>query len=227
MPGNAIILTLTDGLSASLLSMNRAARSQRLRAVMGEAVAAAMVAHFEQLDTERHENFTGVHFYGGAARSVQVPQVAGDDVTVAVNQEGVAQRYYGGTITAGSNGSGKKWITIPAIPAALGRRAGDFTNLKFVFFKGKGGSDDLAALVSEDPNKAKYKTGPNAKKERGARLVPREDGKLPVVFWLKRSVTQKADPSVIPDEETLAATAYAHGVEYLDDAFNIDGGTPS
>ena len=223
MPGNVINVKLDDGITAALRNVDRAARSSQLRAVMGAAVALALVANFERLDAERHKNETGVRFYAGAARSVQRPQVSGDDVVVAVNQEGVAQRYYGGTITAGSNGSGKKWLTIPAIPAALGYRAGRFANLRFVFFKGK----DLAALVSDDPNKLKYKGGSNAKKERGVRLVPREDGRLQVVFWLKRSVTQKADPSVIPDEDTLAATAYERGAKYIQAAADIEGGNAS
>ena len=200
MPGNIINVSLTDGISDALKRVGRAARSQALRAVMGAAVAAVLVSNFEKLDAERHKNETGVRYYAGAARSVQRPQVSGDDVVVAVNQIGIAQRYYGGTITAGSNGSGAKWLTIPAIPAALGRRAGSFSNLQFRFF-----GPNLAALVSTDPTKAKYKSSPGAKKERSANLVPREDGRLPVVYWLKRSVTQKADPSVIPPEDTLTA----------------------
>ncbi len=220
MPGNIINVSLTDGISAALKQVDRAARSRALRTVMGAAVAALLVANFEKLDAERHKNETGVRYYAGAARSVQRPQVTGDDVVVAVNQEGIAQRYYGGTITAGSNGSGKKWLTIPAIPAALGRRAGSFSNLKFVFFKGK----DLAALVSDDATKVKYKGSPKAKKERSVNLVPREDGRLPVVYWLKRSVTQKADPSVIPDEDTLTAAALQEGGDYLTEAAELEGG---
>ena len=220
MPGNILNVELTsDGITAALRGLDRAARSKQLRIVMGAAAANAVKANFQKLDAERHRNETGIRFYAGAARSVQRPQVSGDEVTVAVTQEGVAQRYYGGTITAGSNGSGKKWLTIPAIPAALGRRAGSFTNLQFRFF-----NPNLAALVSADPKKVKFKGGPKAKKERGVNLVPREDGRLPVVFWLKRSVTQKADPSVIPPEEELAAAALKEGADYLLDAAGLEGG---
>lgn len=219
MPGNVINVNMTDGIEAALKATATALGSAPLRREMGRAVRSALIANFEKLNAERHKNETGVQFYAGAARSVQQPLIESDGFTVAVTREGVAQRYYGGTITAGSNGSGSKWLTIPAIPAALGRRAGSFTNLKFVFFR-----DDLAALVSNDPAKARYKGGPKAKKERGVKLVPREDGKLPVVYWLKRSVTQKADPSVIPPEEELAATAYAEGTKYLREALEIEGG---
>ena len=177
MPGNIVHVQLDDGISAALREVDRAARSKALRAALEDAVAKALVDNFNNLDAARHRNEAGIRFYAGAAASVQRPQVDGDDVVVAATREGVAQRYYGGTITAGSNGSGAKWLTIPAIPAALGRRAGSFSNLKFVFF-----NDSLAALVSTDPNRATYRVSPRGKKERGAALVPREDGRLPVVY---------------------------------------------
>ena len=232
MPGNALVIQLSFSVIEMLDRADRAARSQALRAVMGRGLRNVIRERFLKLDAERHRNETGRRFWAGAARSVQQPQVSGDDITVAVNQEGVAQRIFGGKITAGSNGSGAQWLTIPAIAAALGRRASTFTNLRFVLFRGHNrvgfaGDGDLAALVSRDPKKARFKASPGAKKERGAKLEPPKKGKLAVVYWLKRSVTQKADPTVLPPEDQLNAAANQAAVEYLDAAVGIEGGNAS
>ena len=208
-------LDLTDELTPALRGMGDALARPDVRAVMGRAVVGVLRGHFEKLEAERHQNLAGTHFYGQASRSVQQPQVGSDGFSIAINQVGVAQRYFGGTIVAGANGSGAKFLTIPAIPQALGRRAGEFTNLKFVFFK----KLDLGALVATEGDRVSFKGAPRAQKDQGRRIVPREDGRPQVVFWLKRSVTQAADPSVLPEPEEMAAAAYGAAESYLNRVF--------
>lgn len=94
---------------------------------------------------------------------------------------------------------GKKWLTIPATGAAYGHRAGEFANLRVLFF-GKG--------------KIALGYGP-AKKEQGPRKV---------VYWLKKRVTLPQDRTLLPSDETLAAAVELAGAEFL--AARMNGGLP-
>lgn len=66
-----------------------------------------------------------------------------------------------------------KLLTIPADASAHGRRAREFSDLKAIFFRG---GRAVGALVTEAGQ---------------------------VMFWLARSATQKADPSVLPTEAAM------------------------
>ncbi len=211
MANSGLSINLRDEVTPANERVLDALGRRDVRTVMGRAVVGVLKAHFVELDASRHRSSVGVHYYGMASRSVQQPNIAEDGFTVGIAQAGIAQRYYGGTITAGSSGSGKKFLTIPAVPQAMGRRASEFTNLRFIFFP----KLDYGALVEAKPGAVTYKGSPRAKKVRSLRTVPREDGRPQVVFWLKRSVTQKADPSVIPEEEKMTAPALAAAGDYL------------
>lgn len=86
--------------------------------------------------------------------------------------------------------NGKKWLTIPATASAYGKRAGEFSDLKFVPF-----TDDLAALMARS----------------------KSDGKYIVVFWLKKEVTIEQDRTLLPDDQAFGEAA-ARGVDfYIED----------
>lgn len=81
-----------------------------------------------------------------------------------------------------------KYLTLPATGEAYGRRARSFSDLRFVPFK------------------------------RGAvpALVRKVDGKMEVLFWLKRSVFQRQDRTLLPSDEALLQAAEEGAEEYLD-----------
>lgn len=174
---------------------------QKTREAMGGAVRKELIEHFTALeqDTIHHRSSerllaarTG--FFAAAAAGVQAPQVEGENVSIAINKEGLAQRYFGGTISPKKG----NWLTIPAIAQAYGKRAGAFHNLRFVYFR-----PDLAALVE--------RLSTLVKKDRKGIFRPIASTLGAVFFWLKPSVTQQPDPSVLPTDDEMAARAIEAG----------------
>lgn len=178
----------------------------QVKQAMGGALRLTLIEHFTKLegDSIHHRSATQLlaertGFYASAAEGVQTPELEEDGVSVSINSEGLAQRYFGGTITAGKN---SKWLTIPAIAEAYGKRAGSFNNLRFVYFR-----PDLAALV-ERPSTL-------VKRDRKGIFRPIASTIGAVFFWLKREVTQAPDPTVLPTDEELIGPAQLAGEEAL------------
>lgn len=112
----------------------------------------------------------------------------------------VAQRYFGGTITPQG---GKTYLTIPARSEAYGKSARQFNDLRFVPFR-----SGAAALVQRDQTELTFfKSG----KRKGQIKDAKETGGA-VFFWLVKSVTQRGNSEVLPDDETFAG-AIVRGIE--------------
>jgi phage gpG-like protein len=95
-----------------------------------------------------------------------------------------------------------KWLTIPAAPSVVGKRAREFPDLKFVRF-----SPTLAALVFGESWGFRDQPGDDA-----------EDDEIPVAFWLKKLVRIPARPYLRPaadaetdDESIKEVLNYAFG----------------
>jgi len=95
-------------------------------------------------------------------------RVSGDNVIVSIDKIGIGQRYFGGTIKPTG---GKKYLAIPSDAVMPGQTPKDFADHLFFFRKGNSGTAGLAL---------------------------RGEKKLRVMFWLKKSVTQDSDESVLP-----------------------------
>lgn len=81
-----------------------------------------------------------------------------------------------------------KYLTIPATAEAYNRRARTFNDLRLAFF-GRG----RMALVKDDP----------------------QGGRSEVYYWLKKSVTQKQDRTLLPPDDDFAAAAVQGIKAYL------------
>ena len=105
-----------------------------------------------------------------------------------------------------------KWLTIAATAEAYGRRARSFSDLRVQFF-GK----DLMGLVKAEQTELK------TRKRRGFSVdqVVGEDGKKRgvVYYWLKKSVFQKQDRTLMPSDEDLLQAA-EDGAEAFVQALN-------
>ncbi|MCX6952917.1 MAG: hypothetical protein NTV51_12245, partial [Verrucomicrobia bacterium] len=151
-------------------------RRPDLRKVMGRALATKLRTHFTELDRTRPNQIGGkrTHFWGDVRRSVQQPQlIGGDGILVAINHVGAAQRYFGGDIEP-VNGD---WLTIPARAEAYGKRAREFDDLHFVFFR-----RGLAALVQNESTTIELNQ--NRKKDRGIGPIAPETTGGGIFYWL-------------------------------------------
>lgn len=194
-------------------------KSSDLRAVMAKALKIALQGHLQKLDGERANALGGrrTHFYAQAGQSVNQIETGAAEIQIAISQVGFAQRYFGGTIRAGTGtssftGRPTKYLAIPARSESYGKRPGEFSNLHFIAFR-----SGSAALVESPATKLA--------KQRGGGF--RSGGSLggAVVFWLVKEVTQKADPSVLPEEDALLGAAVDAAAEYLDQ-IGQGGGSP-
>lgn len=92
-----------------------------------------------------------------------------------------------------------KYLTIPAVAEAYGRRAIEFDDLKFVPFAS--GARALCRFHIE--------MVPGKRKAEVKKIV------ADPIYWLKPSVVLPADPTLLPDEEFYARAMERGALEYL------------
>lgn len=190
-------LQLKDDATPAFRRLTAGIQRPGVREAMGQAIGGKLRTHLRRLDRERRNKLGGrrTNFYGRAVKAVQKPVVLPNGVSVSINHQGLAQRYFGGDIEPVN----KDWLTIPARAEAYGMPAGEFSDLKFVKFR-----SDLAALVQRDQSN----------------LATREEDGGGIFYWLVKRVHQEADPSVIPTDQELTAAAVAAGSGQLDTLIN-------
>jgi hypothetical protein len=104
----------------------------------------------------------------------------------------VAQRRWGGKITPVNS----NWLTLPARAEAYGKRAREFSFLRFAVFHQADGGAPVFALVD---------TARTDLRGKGGKRKSIAGGK--VYFWLRKSVNQKADESILPKDEEIMRVA--------------------
>jgi len=146
--------------------------------------------HYRSLPPNRQFPGRTTHFWADAARSTSFA-LDSDGFTITTNKQGVLQRYLGGTIKPTG---GRKYLTIPAREEAYGKLASDFNNLRFAI------TDQGPALVEADATRIKI----GRQKKDGTRNIKNlgETGGA-VMFWLRRSVTQRGNTNIIPTTEKI------------------------
>ena len=95
----------------------------------------------------------------------------------------------------------KQWLTLPAIAAAYGRRAREFSTLKFIPLR-----STLAAL-------AEIIEGT----KQGKRGKPVKDYKLKVFYWLHKETKLSQDRGLLPTEEQYTAAGEMAAQDMIDD----------
>jgi hypothetical protein len=207
----SLAITVTDRATPWLNYLAKHLAEPEVQHAVGGEVTRLLLDHLTALDSERPNALGGkrTHFYARAGKATSYA-VHKNGVTVSVNQTGIAQRYFGGTIEPGP---GKKYLTIPARAEAHGRRAGEFNNLEVLF-----GRNGPYALAERAHGKLSWRT--RSKKVDGKRVREKviSGGTLMdgggIFFWLVKSVTQEPDPSVLPDESAILESACLAAQQY-------------
>ena len=172
------VVSVQDSASPILQRMKGVITGEQGTKAIGQAIAQLFKRHLIKKNAEPNKmGFPKTNFYGLASEKVHF-RANSNSVSVNVSQEGIAQRFYGGTIKPVN----QKALTIPVHPKAYGHRAREF-ELKVVNFKV--GKSVAGMLVRSIPGKAFGE----------------------VYYLLVKSVTQNADPSVLPDKDTVINTA--------------------
>lgn len=161
------------------------------------AIGAAVAKLFQQHYLAKPPNRMGwpsTNFWADAARSTTWAVEGVESVKVSTTKQGLLQRFKGGVIRAVNS----KFLTIPARAEAYGRRAREFNDLVAIFDKNGGGM-----LVQAQQSALTF----GRKRKDGSRKVTAREIGGAVFYWLRKSVNQDADPSVIPTDEQIGATA--------------------
>jgi hypothetical protein len=140
------------------------------------------------------------HFWLAVSRTVQNPEQTGyNSISVSVTHPAIAQKVFGGTITAKAAGA----LTLPVEERAYGRTAGNFeaeTGLKLFLLKiGKSTANHFGNAV----------------------LAVKEAGHITVEYILTKSVTQPADPTALPPMTQLEAAILARSQLYLNNEVKL------
>jgi len=202
MSGLAIEISIRDTATLALRALKAGIKPARLQRPAGAAVTQLFRNHFTALNAARANQMGGTrtNFYAGAARSTSWQPVP-DGLVIAVNKQGIRQRFFGGTINAKPG----KALTIPADPAAYGKRAREFNNLHVAIFKGSTGNAIGALFTNAATNISIGKRGVKAKSSTIER----------VMYWLVKSVTQRPDPTVLPTDAAITGAALTGMRQYI------------
>ncbi|MCA1963827.1 MAG: hypothetical protein LDL31_07775 [Prosthecobacter sp.] len=145
--------------------------------------------HLTTLAQTRHDTADrlGAKRSGHLARAAEGVSSRGtqEAAFVKVVSPGIARAFGDITITP-KNGS--KYLTIPATAEAYNRRARTFNDLRVAFF----GRGRLALVKAEQSSLSDRKAS---------------GGRSEVYYWLKKTVTQKQDRSLLPPDDDFAAAA--------------------
>jgi hypothetical protein len=126
---------------------------------------------------------TKTQWWRSVAESWFVGKVTGSGAQISSGALGLAHKVTGGTIKA----KRKKFLTIPIVPEAHGRRAKEYARAYKPLFAAKG----FLMEATDDPEK------------------PR------AVYALKKSVTQKPWPNALPPESTYINAFIGDAVEHI------------
>jgi len=183
-----------EGVDKELQSLSRDLKGTRLSHTIGGSARIKIADHLVGSDAERPNKMGGPrsHFFADAARSTQY-FIQADGVYVAIFKTGIRQRFFGGTIRPVKS----KYLTIPARAEAYGRRAREFDDLEVLY--GRRGAYALAQRAGTSISFVKDKR----KSRKGQMRVKRGAQRGGVFFWLVKSVTQTADPSILPTEQQI------------------------
>lgn len=143
------------------------------------------------------------HFWAAVRRSVNQPVVnSPTTATVSITHPHLLQRVKGGPIRPGA---GRRYLTIPAIAEAYGKRAREFHNLRFGFAENRFGN--LAPALVE--NSGQSVAFGRRRKDGTRKVTPGEEIGGNAFFWLVKKVYQPADPTALPTEAQLQVAAVA------------------
>lgn len=189
-----VSITVTDTATPFVWEKIKTFSLANLQKLVGPALNRQLRQHFVA-NRGNKKGWPTTNFWERAARATSWDK-SGAGVVVSVNQIGVRQRVFGGTVKA-VNASA---LTIPISPVSYGHVASDFPGLFFLKTKKGAYLVQAGQQISEKGNLTKRtKAGGNASRRLKAQLN--------FLFKLAPSVMQAADPTVLPEDEQIVNTA--------------------
>lgn len=167
--------------------------------VIGRRVAQGIAKHFRTYSAE-HPNKFNANRTNYVARMGDATSHTFDSTgaKVIVAHEGARLRIEGGTIKPIT----RKYLTIPAIAAAYGKRAGEFNNLSLMFKRAQGGKAEAFALGVNPYTPV----GKGAPKRKGTIKKQGKDSRQ-IMFWLVKSANIPGNRNLLPTDDEILQLA--------------------
>lgn len=191
---------LLDEVTPLLERVKTEAQARGLALVAARAVGGLVKDHLYGLDQQRHRY--GSHFYRQAADSVTTG-AAPEGAVVSITQLGFRQRLFGGTIRP----KNVRYLTLPAHPDAFGKRAREFNDLDFAYRVNPATGALQPCLIRRAQTSIRYRRTKGKDGVVRLKVAAVTSLQAEVMFWLVKSVSQPADPSVLPHGEQMSARA--------------------
>ena len=190
MSGIAFTVDIRDSLTPRFKQVREQFGPDRLNRWLATDLVNLTRSHLVALAGARHRGDAPRNFYARASSAVSAESnVAG--ITISIRHQGIAQRFFGGTINAKPG----KALAIPARSEAVGRSPLTFGpgELRMVWPKGRqtGWLEQVGNILT---GKGRHDRR-DIKSTAGAAKT--------ILYWLVRSVTQNPDPTVIPTESAF------------------------
>lgn len=196
----SLAIDVRENVTAALTAAQGAVQPEQLALAGARGAANEVRSHLANLESTRpnKQGWTRQHWWARVRRSVQAPRLAAGGAIVSITEPGIGLRYFGGTTRPVS----RKYMTIPAIEEAYGRRAREFSNLRFGFAENRFGN--LApALIERDHTELNF----GRRRKDGSRKISGTSRGGRTFYWLVRRAVHPADHSVLPTDEALANAA--------------------
>lgn len=224
----AIKIEIKDDITPSARMVQRGLQPDRLFPIIGRSATNTIREHLFGLNQIRPNALGGprTNFYASAARSTHFDVVPGG-VQISINHIGIAQRYFGGKISAGqstSSASGKptKYLTIPARAEAYGKRASEFPDL-IVLRRGGHEHGEPFALARAVQDAVSFRRS----KDGRYKLLKGGERGGEILFWLKKEIDQEGDKTVLPYDDLISSRLDRDVGSYVDQLVQRAGGTPA
>jgi hypothetical protein len=194
MSGALVSVEMKDGAVRGLLNrVNGFLKEGAAEQIIEQAAKEMTVRHLIALNAARHRGYTSKGFYANAAASVQSTSRPGT-VLISIPYQGIAQRYFGGDISAKL----AKALAIPMAPEAYAvdsPRQFGVGELKLVWPKGQ----NFGWLMKAGPRLTKSSKG-------GKRVTVKSSGDS-IIYLLVRRVHQDPDETVLPTDSAYTGAA--------------------
>jgi hypothetical protein len=195
-----------------------------LNTIIGRKVSRAVITHFQTYSAS-HPNKLGGRRTNYVASMGDATTYTADSngAKISVSQEGARLRIEGGTITPKK----RKYLTIPAIAEAYGKRASEFNNITFLYRR-EGGSVRPWA-IAEEKSSPTYGTraagfgasGPVRSRVAVGTRYGRNHGR--VLFFLVRSANIPANRNLLLSDDQIMQAALDATRSYI----RVKGGLES
>ncbi len=193
---------ITDQVSAKLKELKEKLRPELVNKEIAAAVANEVKDHLFKYNSDHpnKDNWPRQNLASQFAKSThhESNSLAAE---VIISHIAFRQRLQGGVILPRN----AKYLTLPAIAAAYGRRAREFSNLHFGFAPNpKTGRMQAALLENRATNISFGRQRKDGSRKITATSTTTGSG---VVYWLARKATQKGDLDLLPNAARITAVS--------------------